>query len=252
MGYGPDEPRVSATAITDPAAGVTAAGALLTALWRRDRTGEGALIDLSQGEAMSAYLGEQFVQAQLGRSRAATPRQREREIAPHGVYRCAGEDEWIAIAARTKRSGARWTRSPASAGGATRTSPRPPHPSNTAPCSTKAIEAWTGRSGEARADGDADGRGRARGSGGLPRRVDGRPAPAGGVATSPGCRWRRRGHGPRNGSPLHFDGIRTYEAWRGAPRLGGTTARVLAHWGTSTAEIETLEAAAVLADAPPA
>ncbi len=204
MGYGPDEPRVSATAITDPAAGVTAAGALLTALWRRDRTGEGALIDLSQGEAMSAYLGEQFVQAQLGRSRAATPRQRDAEKSRRTASTAAPARTNGSPSPRaTKRSGARWTRSPASAGGATRTSPRPPHPSNTAPCSTKAIEAWTARSGEARADGDADGRGRARGSGGLRAEwmADPHLQARGYFSRLP---MAEAGTWPSDGSPLHF------------------------------------------------
>jgi crotonobetainyl-CoA:carnitine CoA-transferase CaiB-like acyl-CoA transferase len=57
---------------------------------------------------------------------------------------------------------------------------------------------------------------------------------------------------PSDGSPLHFDGARTYEAWRGAPRLGEHNRPVLARLGYSTAAIEALEAAGVLADAPPA
>ncbi|MDP2328601.1 MAG: CoA transferase [Dehalococcoidia bacterium] len=251
MGYGPDEPRVSATAITDPAAGVTAAGALLTALWRRERTGEGALIDLSQGEAMSVYLGEQFVQAQIDGREPPRLGNAHPDVAPHGVYRCAGEDEWIAIAARDEAewraldaaASLGWARDPRFATLAARLEHRV--------ALDEAIEAWTAGQ-EKRA---------------LTATLMAAAVPAGAVASAP--EWmadphlQARGYfsllpmaeagtWPSDGSPLHFDGTRTYEAWRGAPRLGEHNRPVLTALGYTFTEIEALEADGVLADAPPA
>jgi crotonobetainyl-CoA:carnitine CoA-transferase CaiB-like acyl-CoA transferase len=98
MGYGPDEPRMSVQAITDAMSGTMAASAVLTALERRARTGEGAFIELSQAEGGTAYFGEQVIERQLtGREPERTGNAHPRH-APWGVYRCAGDDAWVAIA----------------------------------------------------------------------------------------------------------------------------------------------------------
>ena len=99
MGYGPDEPRVTATAVPDACGGVTAAAAVVTALHRRDQTGRGGFVELALQEAAIALFGEYFLLDQL----EGTPRRignAHEDFSPHGVYRCAGEDDWIAIAVR--------------------------------------------------------------------------------------------------------------------------------------------------------
>ena len=109
MGYGPDEPRMSVQAITDAMSGTAAAAAVVTALERRARTGEGAFIELSQHEAGIAYIGEQCIEYQL--TGAVPPRagNAHPRMAPHGVYRCAGDHEWIPIAVRREEGwGALW------------------------------------------------------------------------------------------------------------------------------------------------
>ena len=82
--------------------GIAGACAVLTALIRRQATGEGALIDLSQTEAaISTMAGEHFLAAA---ARAATPRvvgNRHRTFAPHGCYPCRGEDRWIVVSVQT-------------------------------------------------------------------------------------------------------------------------------------------------------
>lgn len=97
MGYGPDEPRVTAMAVPDACGGVTAAAAVMTALHRRDETGVGGFMELALQEAAIALFGEYFLLDQL---EGIPPRMGNANLdfAPHGVYRCAGEDEWIAIA----------------------------------------------------------------------------------------------------------------------------------------------------------
>jgi crotonobetainyl-CoA:carnitine CoA-transferase CaiB-like acyl-CoA transferase len=74
--------------------------AILAALRHRARTGQGAFIDLSMLEATVALLPDALLHAGLGR---AVPRDGSAEDlsgAPSGLFRCAGEDEWIAISVR--------------------------------------------------------------------------------------------------------------------------------------------------------
>jgi crotonobetainyl-CoA:carnitine CoA-transferase CaiB-like acyl-CoA transferase len=99
MGYSDEEPRVSATAVPDASAGVTAVAAVVTALQRRDEEGVGGYIELSLQEAAMALFGEYFLLEQL---EGTPPRigNGHADFAPSGVYRCAGDDEWIAITAR--------------------------------------------------------------------------------------------------------------------------------------------------------
>lgn len=91
----------------DAVGGVTAVFAICAALHYRARTGKGQFIDLSQAEAFMPHLGEVFLEYQM------TGRRRERRgnghprMSPHGCYRCAGTDAWVAIAVR---SDAEWER----------------------------------------------------------------------------------------------------------------------------------------------
>lgn len=73
---------------------------VLAALFRRHRTGEGCLIDLSQVEAVATMLGEAFVDWQLEGTTPAPSGNRSRVRAPHGIYACLGVDEWVAISVR--------------------------------------------------------------------------------------------------------------------------------------------------------
>ena len=99
MGYSPDEPRVTAYGLPDACAGTTAAAAVVTALHHRDETGRGGHIELALQEAAMALVGEYFILAQIG----DIPERMGNAhgvYAPHGLYPCIGEDEWIAIATR--------------------------------------------------------------------------------------------------------------------------------------------------------
>lgn len=101
MGYSRQEPRVSATALPDGCAGVTAAAAVVTALHRRDKEGVGGFIELSLQEAAIALFGEYFLVQQM----EGTPPyvgNSHQDFAPSGVYRCAGDDQWIAITCRNE------------------------------------------------------------------------------------------------------------------------------------------------------
>jgi benzylsuccinate CoA-transferase BbsF subunit len=83
---------------SDAAAGATAAFAILCALRYRKRTGKGQFIDLAQLETVVPHLGEAIMDYTMN-SRIPEPLgNRHHAMAPHGVYRCRGEDKWVVIA----------------------------------------------------------------------------------------------------------------------------------------------------------
>jgi crotonobetainyl-CoA:carnitine CoA-transferase CaiB-like acyl-CoA transferase len=76
---------------------------LMTAIHRQRRTGRGAYIDLTQSETGLMLTGTSLLENQI--SGRPTPRYGNRmpylDWAPHGAYRCAGEDNWIAISVQS-------------------------------------------------------------------------------------------------------------------------------------------------------
>ncbi|WP_162941632.1 CaiB/BaiF CoA-transferase family protein [Desertimonas flava] len=76
------------------------ATAILSALVHRQRTGEGQWIDASQTESGIFTSGTSILDwTANGRASQRTGnRSPNKPAAPHGIYRCAGTDEWIAIA----------------------------------------------------------------------------------------------------------------------------------------------------------
>ena len=90
----------------DHMGGYLGAHAVMIGLRHRRRTGEGQHVDVAQIEPGIPLTGAAVLDRQVnGRTyrRADTPpgnRSPEPPMAPHGAYRCAGDDEWIAIACR--------------------------------------------------------------------------------------------------------------------------------------------------------
>jgi benzylsuccinate CoA-transferase BbsF subunit len=72
--------------------------AVLAALRHRRRTGEGQYIDVSQLEPSAALMGPTVLEWTVNDIDRTRIGNRHDEFAPHGVYRCAGDDRWIAIA----------------------------------------------------------------------------------------------------------------------------------------------------------
>jgi benzylsuccinate CoA-transferase BbsF subunit len=90
----------------DHTGGYLMAIALLSALWRRARTGEGQWVDISCSEAGITLNGPSLLDATVNRRphrRGGQPdsnRDPYQGMTPHGIYPCAGDDMWIAIACR--------------------------------------------------------------------------------------------------------------------------------------------------------
>lgn len=83
----------------DMSGGYSGALAVLMALWYRRRTGQGQFVDLSQFETISSVLGPAVLDITANGTTIAPfgNRSQEAPAAPHGVYRCAGEDRWCAM-----------------------------------------------------------------------------------------------------------------------------------------------------------
>ena len=82
----------------DPTGGLHGAVAVLAALLHRARTGEGQYIDLSQWETSMAVLPEAITAWTMNGVQPARDGNRDPHMAPHGVFRAAGEDRWVALA----------------------------------------------------------------------------------------------------------------------------------------------------------
>jgi crotonobetainyl-CoA:carnitine CoA-transferase CaiB-like acyl-CoA transferase len=95
VGEGPEEFGLS---MPDPTAGITAAWAVVSALERRERTGEGDHIDVTLWEATAVLGVEAWMQYAFDGTQPEPMGNRDPWMAPHGVFRCAGEDDWLSIA----------------------------------------------------------------------------------------------------------------------------------------------------------
>lgn len=98
----PDRDPSLARAYTDYTASRMVTIAALAALDHRGRTGEGQYIDLSQVEASIPFLGPAVLEASVNGRNLQRRGNRMPGVAPHGVFRCRGEDRWIAIAVESE------------------------------------------------------------------------------------------------------------------------------------------------------
>ncbi len=97
-GYPEDGMVMEEAAELDPIASAYGTLAILAALASRSRTGRGQFIELAQGEAGFAGLAEAVTDYGWNGRDTGPVGNSHRYLAPHGVYRCSGNDQWIAIA----------------------------------------------------------------------------------------------------------------------------------------------------------
>ena len=74
---------------------------VLSALWHRRKTGEGQKIEAAMAEVVSSMIPEAFLDYTINGRVAERIGNRDPDMAPHNVYRCAGEDQWVAIAVQS-------------------------------------------------------------------------------------------------------------------------------------------------------
>ena len=74
---------------------------LLSALWHRRKTGQGQRIEAAMAEVVSAMIPEAFLDYTLNHRVAERIGNRDPHMAPHNVYRCDGDDQWVAIAVQS-------------------------------------------------------------------------------------------------------------------------------------------------------
>jgi crotonobetainyl-CoA:carnitine CoA-transferase CaiB-like acyl-CoA transferase len=97
-GYPGQSPELlSESLASDGIAGVQGAVAVLMALRHRDQTGEGQLIEMPLTEGFLPTLGEFIMDYTMNGRDTPTQGNRHRGHAPHNVYPCRGDDNWIAI-----------------------------------------------------------------------------------------------------------------------------------------------------------
>ena len=100
-GFPDADPSGPASAYSDAVGGMAGAQAVLLALIHRSRTGRGQWLDVSQFESLSSLLETLPLDLSVNGSAAVSTRTGNRLAhgggAPHGAYRCLGEDRWVAI-----------------------------------------------------------------------------------------------------------------------------------------------------------
>jgi crotonobetainyl-CoA:carnitine CoA-transferase CaiB-like acyl-CoA transferase len=82
--------------------GVVMAYAIMSALHYRRRTGKGQHIDLAMAEVVMTMLPEGFADHNMNGRDNGRRGNRDDLMVPHNVYRCAGSDQWAAIAVNTE------------------------------------------------------------------------------------------------------------------------------------------------------
>jgi crotonobetainyl-CoA:carnitine CoA-transferase CaiB-like acyl-CoA transferase len=249
MGYSDEEPRVPSTAVLDAMSGTTASVAAIDALLTLQRTGGGALVELSQHEAGILFNGESMIRRQLEDREPHRLGNALATCAPSGVYRCAGEDEWIAIVVHTEQqwrslatlAALGWLEDDRFADMDARTAHRE--------LLDIAVEGFTRPWDKVQ----------------LMAALQKIGVPAGAVLSAP--EWLADPHlqardyysnladadrGPRRGDglPLRIDGNRDYGWWRRAPMLGEHNREILDELGFTPSEISSLEAKGVIGNRP--
>ena len=97
-GYSDSIPYRSGVAWPDPVSGMSAVAGTLVGLWRRMSTGgDGQRIETAMIESMGSFAGDELLSAQVIGHPPPRRGNREPGVAPQGVYRCLGDDRWIAI-----------------------------------------------------------------------------------------------------------------------------------------------------------
>jgi crotonobetainyl-CoA:carnitine CoA-transferase CaiB-like acyl-CoA transferase len=94
-----DGPPVIPRGVCDPIAGLHAAFAAIAALAIRDRDGGGMHVESTMVEAALNVAAEMLVEYSCNGIQLSRNGNRGPGASPQGIYRCTGDDEWVALAA---------------------------------------------------------------------------------------------------------------------------------------------------------
>ncbi|MGY4412223.1 crotonobetainyl-CoA:carnitine CoA-transferase CaiB-like acyl-CoA transferase [Bradyrhizobium sp. LB7.1] len=94
-----DIPVMSHVAFGDPIGGLNGCAAVLVGLIHARNTGQGQFIDLAQIECMMPFAAPWITVHSTGGTPPTRYGNRHPQFVPHGCFRCAGEDNWIVVAA---------------------------------------------------------------------------------------------------------------------------------------------------------
>jgi crotonobetainyl-CoA:carnitine CoA-transferase CaiB-like acyl-CoA transferase len=97
----PDGPPLIPRGPCDPIGGLHAALATLLAIRERDRTGLGQTVEVPLLESALNVAAEQIVEWSANGLLLQRLGNHHRSAAPHNVYRCLGDDAWVALAIAT-------------------------------------------------------------------------------------------------------------------------------------------------------
>lgn len=97
-GWPDSDPTMIFTAYSDYIAPWYIIMATMGALLRRRKTGEGMYIEQAQLEAGLTFAAPHILDFMVNGRSAERRGNRDNYMAPHGIYRCAGTDRWVAIA----------------------------------------------------------------------------------------------------------------------------------------------------------
>ena len=100
-GYPDEGPRRVGSAWFDPPNGWMAVFSILAAIHHRNSTGKGQWIDHSMYQMGVSTIGDALLDYIANGRNGHLMGNRHTSKAPHGAYRCKGDDNWIAISAET-------------------------------------------------------------------------------------------------------------------------------------------------------
>lgn len=96
-GYVDGPPMKSGFWYGDPISGIHAAGAVLMALWERELTGRGQIVEVAQLETLTEFAADAVLQYVVNGSLYQRMGNRDLEACPQGCYPARGEDAWLVL-----------------------------------------------------------------------------------------------------------------------------------------------------------
>lgn len=95
--YVDGHPRILGGVLPDPLSGTYSGFAIMAAIYHRQKTGQGQFIDMAMHEAMLSLIPEAVIDLTMNGLDPERIGNRDRVKVPHGIFRCAGDDTWLAL-----------------------------------------------------------------------------------------------------------------------------------------------------------